>query len=629
MAVPETEATSWLALLERECSAHELAAFHRRLTGSGTVDPDDADHEFGSALHVLARLDERRRQAERLTVLNDLARRLTVMHDPADVLQEVAGQARRLLGVDVAYIMLLREDGTLRIEVVDGTLGTGMRGIELAPGVGLGGEVLRTGRPIWSPDYLADHAFPHASPVDEAAAGERLNGILGVPLVVGEDTIGVLLAADRRVRAYSDGDVELLAALAGQAAVAIRNASLFEQRRIAVEELEQANRSLERAAEARTRAAALTQDLTGLVVHGGGLQEVARRLARATGCSVAVFDAEDLPAAGDVGAPLPPPEVRAALGDRRSGAVAVHAADGPAGPAVFAPVALPDGYAGCVVAWAGPTDDRTTALLPIGASTVALVIASERSVAEAELRTRGEFVAALLSPDVDEASIRRRARSARIDLDRVSAVAVLRPAPDEHARCVRAAGQLADALDGWVAEHADDVVLLLSGPTPDQVRRRLAAPDGPVPATAGVSACAGGAAEVRLAHERARQTVAVLLGLGRAGAVATDVELGVYRSLFSSAGREEITAFVQARIGPLLDDARGADLARTLQVYLDQFRHHARTCALLHVHPNTLYQRLHRIDRLLEAGSLEEGRAVEVQLALRLHALAGSVDIRP
>jgi hypothetical protein len=179
VAAPDPEGTSWLDLLERECSAPELAAFHRRR--SGTVDPERADREYGSAVRVLDRLDERKRQAERLTVLNDLARRLTVMHDPADVLQEVAGQARRLLGVDVAYIMLLREDGVLRIEVVDGTLGTGMRGIELAPGVGLGGEVLRTGRPIWSSDYLADRAFPHASPVDEAAAGERLNGILGVP----------------------------------------------------------------------------------------------------------------------------------------------------------------------------------------------------------------------------------------------------------------------------------------------------------------------------------------------------------------------------------------------------------------------------------------------------------------
>ena len=138
------------------------------------------------------------------TVLNDLARRLTSLRDSIEVLQEVAVQARRLLGVDVAYIMLLQADDVLRIEVLDGTLGSIMRGIELTSGHGLGGEVLRTGRPVWSELYLQDHQFPHVGSVDEAASSEQLGGILGVPLLAGEETIGVLLAADRRPRRFTD-----------------------------------------------------------------------------------------------------------------------------------------------------------------------------------------------------------------------------------------------------------------------------------------------------------------------------------------------------------------------------------------------------------------------------------------
>ena len=63
-------------------------------------------------------------------------------------------------GVDVAYIMLLRAD-RLRIEVVDGAMGSAMRGIELESGQGLGGQVLATGRPLWSERYLEDTGFPH------------------------------------------------------------------------------------------------------------------------------------------------------------------------------------------------------------------------------------------------------------------------------------------------------------------------------------------------------------------------------------------------------------------------------------------------------------------------------------
>ena len=146
---------------------------------------------------------ELRRRADELAVLNDLARRLAALHDTREVLDEVARQARRLLGVDVAYIMLLRAD-RLRIEVVDGAMGSAMRGIELESGQGLGGQVLATGRPLSSERYLEDTRFPHGEGTDAAALSEQLGGILGVPLVVGDDTLGVLLAADRRARAFGD-----------------------------------------------------------------------------------------------------------------------------------------------------------------------------------------------------------------------------------------------------------------------------------------------------------------------------------------------------------------------------------------------------------------------------------------
>ncbi|WP_022927272.1 GAF domain-containing protein [Patulibacter americanus] len=65
---------------------------------------------------------------------------------------------------------------------------------------------------------------PHRRSVDDAAASEQLGGILGVPLLAGDETLGILLAADRRPRSFRVGEVELLASLAAHAAIAIRNA---------------------------------------------------------------------------------------------------------------------------------------------------------------------------------------------------------------------------------------------------------------------------------------------------------------------------------------------------------------------------------------------------------------------
>src|SRR6478752_4059445 len=287
---------------------------------------------------------ELRRRADELAVLNDLARRLAALHDTREVLDEVARQARRLLGVDVAYIMLLRAD-RLRIEVVDGAMGPAMRGIELESGQGLGGQVLATGRPLSSERYLADTGFPHGEGTDAAALSEQLGGILGVPLVAGDDTLGVLLAADRRPRAFGDRDVELLAGLAAHAALALRTADLFDRERAAAAELRSANEALHAVNESRQRASDLRDVLNDVVIRGGGLGAVVAALQTSVGLAVEVRDHEGRTLAGE---PMP-----------KSGLVV--------------PVDLPSGHGGDLVA--APTDEADEAdeealrLLRIGATT--------------------------------------------------------------------------------------------------------------------------------------------------------------------------------------------------------------------------------------------------------------------
>jgi GAF domain-containing protein len=540
---------------------------------------------------------ELRRRADELAVLNDLARRLAALHDTREVLDEVARQARRLLGVDVAYIMLLRND-RLRIEVVDGAMGSAMRGIELESGQGLGGQVLATGRPLSSERYLEDTRFPHGEGTDAAAQSEQLGGILGVPLVVGDDTLGVLLAADRRARAFGDRDVELLAGLAAHAALALRTADLFDRERAAAADLRAANETLRAVSESRQRASDLRDVLNDVVIRGGGLEAVVTALERSAGLTVQVRDHDGRTLAGE-----PPAE----------GGLVV-------------PVDLPSGRGGDLVAapTSEPDDEEALRLLRIGATTVAVLLASERSVAEAELRTRGEFVHALLSSDADEASLLRRARAIGIDLHAVTTVAVVDAEPVGATSAATFAARLAAELRGWSAGHAGQVVVLLPASV-DRVREavaRLATPDGGGPTT-GLAAGSGGPHGVRSAHEEARQTAALLLALGRAGSCATSDELGLYRSLFSSSGRAGLATFISATVGPLLayDDERQRDLAATLETYLEQARHHARTCEVLHIHPNTLYQRLDRVTEVLGPRWKEPDRALELQVALRLHRL--------
>ena len=71
------------------------------------------------------------------------------------------------------------------------------------------------------------------------------------------------------------------------------------------------------------------------------------------------------------------------------------------------------------------------------------------------------------------------------------------------------------------------------------------------------------------------------------------------------------------------DAERGTSLVETLDAYFRNGTNLGRTRTDLHVHVNTVTQRLDRVRVLLGADWLEPERQLEVQLALRLHRLAG------
>ncbi|NGO80391.1 GAF domain-containing protein [Streptomyces sp. YC504] len=625
---------SWLGLLAADASRAELHDHRAALLENADVEARRETETDGAHADVIKNhLEDRRQTARELAALNDLARRLATLRDTREVLHEVCVQARQLLGVDVAYIMLRHGEQDLRIETADGSMGSVLRGIVLGAEEGLGGLVLRHGRPLWSEDYLGDPRLRRGRPLETAATSEQLGGILGVPLQVRDEGLGVLLAAERRPRRFSEREVELLAGLAAHAAVALRNAELFEQHVAALAELRESNRSLQRTIAARQQANDLREDLWQLMIRGGDVPGIAEVLSRAVGLPVLILDAAGRPLTPEVPEAA---ELEALLGPQSPGEwfERRRSRTWSEGERHFAGtmVALPDGCAGCVlVAGAEPVEADAVRLLEIAAATVGMAVAGQRAVAEAELRARGEFVSALLAPDGGEVSVRRRARAAGIDLDALRTVVVLAPADGEERATTRLAARLAAELGGWSAEHGSGAVALLPRVDPQTVRDRvLVLGDGALPAAVGVAACdGGGPAGMREAHESARQTAALLQALARERDVALVEELGIYRSVFSRAGRHDIRAFVQATIGRLVehDRAKQSDLTRTCEVFLGEAQHHARTCEALNIHANTLYHRLDRVTELLGEGWRGPERAWEIQLALRMRHLMAARNL--
>jgi DNA-binding PucR family transcriptional regulator len=86
-----------------------------------------------------------------------------------------------------------------------------------------------------------------------------------------------------------------------------------------------------------------------------------------------------------------------------------------------------------------------------------------------------------------------------------------------------------------------------------------------------------------------------------------------------------VAGYVRTTLGPLLDyDAgRGTELVRTLSAYFACGANLSRAKDELHVHVNTVVQRLDRVATLLGDDWVSPERVLEVQLALRLLRLVG------
>lgn len=209
-----------------------------------------------------------------------------------EVLAAILSELQNVVPYDTASVQELQGE---RMVIIGG------RGIDLDHFLGAGFEavrgnvpnrdVLRTRAPVIVADILGRHPYSDFPSVAHAHSGVR--SWLGVPLLYGGQCIGMLTLDKLEPGFYAGAHAQTALAFGAQAAIAIKNARLYEgslrelaERRRAQEELRDANERLKgqlseiEALQARLRDQAIRDPLTGLFNRRYLTETLQRELAR-------------------------------------------------------------------------------------------------------------------------------------------------------------------------------------------------------------------------------------------------------------------------------------------------------------------------------------------------------------
>jgi signal transduction histidine kinase len=203
--------------------------------------PVDAERRRAAEINLLRRADAAGQRLFRELVVSRIAW-ATVSEASRLIAVDVVGFSLRVAGCAHPQPCHLHHCfDRLEMKAVLGNRGPRLPGLRLAPGAGVGGRVLETGKPVKVPAYGLAPFDPGL--VELVAEYEGIGALVGVPVSFGGEVRGVLHAGLRREGAFGRSAIEALTRLctyAGAALAAARDrarveevAALRERRRLA------------------------------------------------------------------------------------------------------------------------------------------------------------------------------------------------------------------------------------------------------------------------------------------------------------------------------------------------------------------------------------------------------------
>lgn len=272
--------------------------------------------------------------------------------------------------------------------------------------------------------------------------------------------------------------------------------------------------------------------------------------------------------------------------------------------------------------------------IEIGATVAALLMLYQESLQTAEASLKGSLMAQLIEGGGGPQTILSD-QSLRYGVDlrlpyRMLLVSVRNGQPPSSTRAYRAINQLLTQCQAQAvaAQFAGQVAILAQADKDvDELAQALVKGlEGEFgDLTLGVSSAMTLAANVGAAHQQCNEALDIAQRVNSARQVHHFDDLGYIHTLYH-AGPASLSQNLQAPVLRRLLAERGADLFNTLEAYLDAGGNSVQTADRLHIHRSTLNYRLARIKEICDVDLSSANTRLNLQIALKLMRLFDNPD---
>jgi sugar diacid utilization regulator/GAF domain-containing protein len=473
------------------------------------------------------------------------------------------------------------------------------------------------------------------------------------PILLKGECIGVITldSFDQSLH-FIPEDINLLTAIAHQAAVALEKANLYSEQEETVRQLEELNNTISKQNEMLSRSVDIHNRLAALVLHGEGLDSIITYLNETTGHNVLLYD--DL---GEL--------ISYAYKDRLSDdelytirELAQNAIKTPGNVRSFIetnmnkanqcitvlPIgAKPTLYGSLIIVSPEKMRDVDIAALEHACTVISLELVKDQAIFDAQEKINGELIDVLFSGKVD-GTILQKAKQMDFDPmgDYLAVIIRLDEMDNTHKRnsIIRHLVQLANrvflknSLKGMAVRNHDQIVVLLTfqqkvSPAYAQhqvkelvskFQQEIQIKNWGTNVSIGIGRIHSSLLKVTKSMQEAAKCLQFLQSYGGKNQVISYKELGVQRLLLQNT-EEELIDFIMEVLGPLFeyDQSRKGELLPSLFAYLEHNQNAKEAAESIHVHTNTLMYRLKRIEEILSTDLSDSQQFLNIHLAVSLY----------